>query len=646
MSETTTAAAQELFGDRYEIQRAIGRGGMADVFLAHDRLLDRPVAVKVLFSEFSGDTTFVERFRREAQSAANLNHPNVVAVYDWGERDDTYFIVMEYVEGRTLADIVRGEGPLHPDRAAEIASDIAAALAFAHRNGVIHRDIKPGNVLITAGGQVKVADFGIAQPIDHPEDLATSGSVVGTAAYFSPEQAQGGSLDPRSDLYSLGCVLFELLVGRAPFTGDTPAEIAHKQVHEAAVPPSQLGDDIPTDLDAITMKLLAKNPANRYASAEDARADLRRFREGKPVEAEGVLAGEPDAFEIEGIEVDEPPRRVGVLVASLVILLAVLAGLLALLADSVGNDSADLATDEVPDVTELEVGAARDLLSDAGFIPVTQFEENDDYDEQVVFGQNPPAGTKLEVGSEVVLRVSSGGSTVPVPDVVGTQSTVARSLLESNGFVVRETEQFHPVAAIGEVVDQDPPARQDVARGMQVTIYVSQGPEPLEIPDLKGRSRVEATNALDNLGFQVAEFQEESEEIEEDRVIRTDPPAGEKLAPGSTVTIIVSTGKFVRVPDVLGLLSGEAIAALRGNDLNPTVEIQILPAGDPNHDRVLDQDPDPGQEIPKAGIVVLRVGFAEPTPTTTRPPATTTTRPQATTTTRPPTTRPTTTSQP
>src|SRR5437899_10785966 len=274
---------QTVFNGRYELHRRLARGGMADVFLARDQLLDRPVAVKVLFPEFATDRSFVERFRREAQSAANLNHPNIVAVYDWGQEQGTYFIVMEYVEGRSLADILRTEGPLHPQRAAEVASDIAAALGFAHRNGVIHRDIKPGNVLVSPNGQVKVADFGIARAFGAgaEENLTQAGSVMGTATYFSPEQAQGLALDPRSDLYSLGVVLYEMITGRAPFTGDSPVSIAYKHVQEQPPRPRQVNPDVPADLEAITGRLLAKNPATRYPSAEDLRADLRRFRDGQ-----------------------------------------------------------------------------------------------------------------------------------------------------------------------------------------------------------------------------------------------------------------------------------------------------------------------------------------------------------------------------
>src|SRR4051812_3214439 len=250
-----------VFKDRYEVRHKLARGGMSDVYLARDRVLDRPVALKVLFPEYAKDATFVARFRREAQAAARLNHPNIVSVFDWGEETGTYFIAMEYIEGRSLSEIVRAEGPMPQRRAAEVTADVASALGFAHRNGVIHRDVKPGNVMVERGGQVKVADFGIAQAIGGPEQtqLTRAGSVMGTATYFSPEQAQGRQVDPRSDLYSLGCVLFEVLTGRPPFTGDSPVAIAYKHVQEAPPRPSSVAQ-VPAPLDAIVMKCLGKNP--------------------------------------------------------------------------------------------------------------------------------------------------------------------------------------------------------------------------------------------------------------------------------------------------------------------------------------------------------------------------------------------------
>ncbi|HAP77553.1 MAG TPA: serine/threonine protein kinase, partial [Acidimicrobiaceae bacterium] len=260
---------------------------MADVFLARDLLLDRPVAIKVLFPEFAIDPNFVERFRREAQSAANLNHPNIVGVYDWGKYANTYFMAMEYVQGRTLADILKANGHVNSQQAAEIASEVSAALGFAHRNGVVHRDIKPANILIGANGQVKVADFGIARAMNAPTEanLTQVGSVMGTASYFSPEQAQGAQPDPRSDLYSLGIVLYEMVAGRTPFTGENPVSIAYKQVHDAPQPLNQIVADVPKSFEAIVAKLLAKKPELRYPTAEALRDDLRRFRHGEPVQA-------------------------------------------------------------------------------------------------------------------------------------------------------------------------------------------------------------------------------------------------------------------------------------------------------------------------------------------------------------------------
>ena len=273
-----------VFGGRYELHRRLAKGGMAEVFLAKDQLLDRPVAVKVLFPQLAADPTFVERFRREAQSAANLSHPNIVGVYDWGREGSTYYIVMEYVQGRSLSEVIRDEGPLAPAQAAEIAAEVSAALGLAHKNDFVHCDMKAGNVMISPTGQVKVADFGIAKAISGSAaqaKLTQTGAVMGTATYFSPEQAQGQALDGRSDLYSLGVVLYEMLTGTPPFSGDNPVAIAYKHVQEIPEPIGARRDGVPEAIQAITAKLLNKDPAGRYPVAADLQSDLRRFMAGE-----------------------------------------------------------------------------------------------------------------------------------------------------------------------------------------------------------------------------------------------------------------------------------------------------------------------------------------------------------------------------
>ena len=287
---TMSDTAPPVYNGRYELNRQIARGGTAQVYLAHDLLLDRPVALKMLFPELSSDHSFVERFRREAQAAANLSHPNIVPVFDWGEADRTYFIVMEYVDGEPLSSIIRMQAPLSPTRAAAIAADISKALSYAHRHGVVHRDVKPGNVLITVDGQVKVADFGIARAIGQSETVTQTGLVMGTATYFSPEQAQGLGVDGRSDVYALGVVLYEMVTGRPPFTADTPVAIAYKHVSETAALPSEIEPRVPRDLEAIIMQAMAKQPQARYATAQDFHDDLERFMRGQPVHAPAPAA--------------------------------------------------------------------------------------------------------------------------------------------------------------------------------------------------------------------------------------------------------------------------------------------------------------------------------------------------------------------
>ncbi len=564
---------QRIFNARYELHRRIARGGMADVFLARDSLLDRPVAVKVLFPEFATDPTFVQRFRREAQAAANLSHPNIVSVYDWGEEGGTYFIVMEYIEGRSLAQIIKDEGRLHPDRAADITADVAAALGFAHRNGVVHRDVKPGNVIISPTGQVNVADFGIARAVSNQENLTQAGTVMGTATYFSPEQARGESVDPRSDVYSLGVVLYEMLTGRPPFTGDSPVSVAYKHVQETPQPPRARNRDIPPALEAVVLKAMAKNTADRYASAEDLRADLRRFREGSQVTAAamvpppppadtatravGVAAGAdmgatraiPAAEETRTIRreedrfYEEPPRRQNTaFIVVLVALLAVLAGLLFLLASNLGLGGGDAAEVEVPLLEGLTEAQARTALEEANLTvgDVTP-EGNAELEPGVVISSDPEAGQMVEEGQAVDLVVSAGQEVVAVPPIEGLSELEAGGRLDTAMLEAQFQRQPSSDVDEGDVISSQPAEGEEVPVGSTVVVQVSSGPPTAAIPNVSGSQQDDALNTLIDAGFRPQVSQEAANQPA-GTVVRTDPGAGTEAPEGSTVAVVVSTG--------------------------------------------------------------------------------------------------------
>lgn len=553
-------AEAQLYSGRYEILRHLARGGMAEVYLARDHLLDRPVALKVLFPEYARDEAFVERFRREAKAAASLNHPNIVAVYDWGEEEGLYYIVMEYVEGKSLRELIRDEGSLLPQRAAEIAADIAAALGYAHRNGVVHRDVKPGNVLITSHGQVKVTDFGIARAgtADH---LTRTGMVMGTATYFSPEQAQGLDVDPRSDVYSLGIVLYEMTAGEAPFHGDDPVAIAYQHVREEPMPPGIKNPDVPLDLERVVLTALAKGPADRYQSAEEMREDLVKFASGLPVDTRPVTAlvdeiADPTTVAERASRtrvataaepVAPPPperrrRRVSAFAVSVVILLLMIAGLGVLLADQLGLVGGG-DTVAVPDVVGLDLEEAREQLREAGLGVDSEFEASDEVEENVVIEQDPEGGAKADEGSSVRLVVSSGAGEAAIPDVTGRDRESARRILQEAGFDVAEEDESSSTVESGQVVRTAPPAGTEADKGSVVTMFVSTGVESVEIPDVAGQTAGTAGAILGDAGFQVEEVSEFSDEVDSGRVIRTEPGFGETAPRGSTVRMVVSQGK-------------------------------------------------------------------------------------------------------
>ena len=626
-----------IVNDRYRVERSVGRGGMAEVFLAHDLLLDRPVALKVLFPEYANDPNFVERFRREAQSAAGLTHPNIVAVYDWGKVNNTYFIAMEFVQGRTLASILKEKLRLTARQACDVAVDVASALGFAHENGVVHRDIKPGNILIGSTGQVKVADFGIARALGSAveEGLTQTGSVMGTATYLSPEQAQGSQPDPRSDIYSLGVMMYEMVAGRTPFIGDNAVGVAYQQVH--GVPPalSEFVSDIPREFEAIVAKCMAKSAERRYVNAGALRDDLRRFSAGDEVIAltdvrgrktqsqltetmaipvisknQDTDHGATDSPEYEDSYDDIAPRRAASYLFGAVFTAIVLLAAGVFIYRTVDRGSATSLT--IPDVTNRTQAEASQLLLDMGLTPIPNAVINDAVGDDIVYAQDPPATATGQQGDVVTITFNPARQLQTVPPIQGLSVENATQLLAPLGLqlVILEVRN-DPLVPLNQIITQEPLANEQVRSGSAVSVVVSGGTGGSNIPNIEGQVSSAAEQLLKSspYNFVVTITAEPSATVEKGRAIRTDPAIGTPLPAGSAIVLIVSSGSpTVLVPDVIGKTEGEAQSALNAAGLISEVGYRNVAVGDTNDGRVISQSREAQSAVAPGTKITLVIG--------------------------------------
>ncbi|MBJ7353889.1 MAG: serine/threonine protein kinase [Thermoleophilaceae bacterium] len=580
-----------LIDNRYTVRGRIGSGGMADVYLCDDQHLGRPVALKVMHERFAADQSFVTRFEREAQAAAGLQHKNVVNVFDRGKVGETYYIAMEYLPGRTLKDVVNAMGALDPKLAIHITLQILAAERFAHAKGIVHRDIKPQNVMIDDEWNVKVTDFGIAHnPVDG--DLTQTGQMVGTAQYISPEQAQGKPVANTSDLYSTGVVLFEMLTGKVPFDGESSVAIALQHINQPPPRPTAVNPAVPPVLDGVVMKAMAKSPVERYANADEFSQALERARDnlGAPAgktEMRGAVAATPTAAK-------DNRKRNWLIAGGILAALLIAAAAYFLL---VGNKQV------VPNVVGRAAGDAQSRIAEAGFKSQV-FSQTNKAPVGEVISQSPAGGKKAKKGSTVILNVSSGPGEVSMPDVEGLSQSAATKQLEALGLTVKVTQEFDSDIAKGKCTRTVPGVGEKAQKGSEVELYVSKGAKQVVVPDVVGQDIDAATKELEDAGFEVSSVEEDSEKPENE-VTKQSPSAGAKADDGSKIKLTVATGQNT-VPDVIGLAKSDAVGQLEaaGFKVKTTTTDVTDEADDGN---VVSQDPTEGT-ADVGSTVTLEIG--------------------------------------
>jgi eukaryotic-like serine/threonine-protein kinase len=658
---------------RYEVLSRIGAGGMADVYLARDQLLGRQVAVKLLQHRFAEDQEFVERFRREASSAAGLSHPNIVSIFDRGEWDGTYYIAMEYLPGRSLKAIVREQGPLDPAAAIDIVIQVLRAAGFAHRRGVIHRDLKPHNVILDEEGRAKVTDFGIARA--GASDMTLTGSIMGTAQYLSPEQAQGHAVSQTSDVYAVGIVLYELLTGAVPFDGETAVTIALKQVSAAPLPPSAVSAAhatatsgapapgparaaIPPELDAVVLRALAKDPAARFASADEFIAALEHVRgtlSGVPASMQGqppmpggngpvapaaatalLLASEGDPMGPAGTDDDGPEaaarrrRRRWWWIAGAVVLAAAAAAALVLLLPS------PKAQVTVPNVTGQPEATAIARLRAVGLTPIPTPTTSLTVPVGSVVGETPAQGSVVDKGTHVTIAVSSGPGSAPLPEVKGLTGAQASSKLTHAGFKPTVQSRSSATVPVGVVISTEPSGGTVTQMGTPVTVFVSSGPAQVTVPSLTGQSEAEAKASLRAVGLQAGAVTKEASPGQTPGTVLSQSPAAESsTTPGARVGLVVAQApQEVTVPRVVGRSETQAAGELGRAGFNPKSATRTVESS-AEAGIVLTQSPPGGTKAHKGATVTITVGTlgqqTTPSTTTSTPPPVTT--PSTTTTT-------------